>query len=117
MRRLRRLLARQLREAGADLLECERIVAEQRSRCSSTNAERRRGRLAVPLDRRRLAEPVTPLVPELDLDDLGVVLGAARDREALRELERDRPGACLHQANPRAPVVGRPLRSQAPGYT
>ena len=53
-RRLRRLLAGALGEARADLLERERVVAEQR--LDLVEERQRRGRrLAVALDRRRLA--------------------------------------------------------------
>ena len=36
-------------------------------------------------------------MPDLDLDDLGLVLRAARDRERLGELQGDDPGGNLHE--------------------
>ena len=97
------LLARQPVE---DLVERERIVAE-RVRVRLEVRERGLGRLVVAVDRRRLAEAARVAVPELDLDDLGLVLRLARDRERLGETQRRRRG---RSASTRA----RLMRSPAP---
>ena len=59
------------RQPGLDLLERERVVAEQRSRCLQIR-ERRLDRLVVPLDRRPLTEAGELSVPQLDLDDIAL---------------------------------------------
>ena len=66
------LLARQPVE---DLVERERIVAE-RVRVRLEVRERGLGGLVVVVDRRRLAEAARVAVPDLDLDDFGLVLGS-----------------------------------------
>jgi hypothetical protein len=83
------------RQPAHHLLERERVVAEI-ARDRLDVAERRLGRLVVALDRGRLPEPGHVAVPDLDLDHLGRVLRPARDREGLRQLERDDPGAQFH---------------------
>ena len=94
-RRLRRLLARARGEPGADLLERERVVAEQR--LDLVEERRCRGRrLAVALDRRGLAEPGHAAVRELDVDDVRRVRRLARDHEGLAQLERRDPGREPH---------------------
>ena len=54
-----------------DLVERPRVVAELDA---LEPGERRVRRLVVALDRRGLAEPGDAVVPDLDLDDLGLVL-------------------------------------------
>ena len=67
-----------------DLLERERVVAEERRVLLEVSTRGRR-RLAVPLDRSRLAEPRHAVVPELDLDDVGLVARLSGDDERLGE--------------------------------
>ena len=76
------------RQPGLDLLERERVVAEERARGLEIG-ERRRPRLVVPLDRRALAEARDLSVPQLDLDDIVLVARLARDHERLGQLQRD----------------------------
>ena len=92
--RPRGLLAR--RQARSDLLERERIVAELDAR-----QPRQCGRsgLVVPLDRRGLTETGDALVLHLDLDDVGRVLRAARDRKGLCEAHRRYAGRESHAGN------------------
>ena len=71
-RRLRRLLAGSLAQPRLDRLERERVVAEELSDAVEER-ERRRRRLVVALDRRRLAEAADALVAELDVHHLGLV--------------------------------------------
>ena len=70
-------------QAVEDLVERERVVAELDV---LEPCERRAGRFGVALDRRRLAVARRTVVLDCDLDDVGLVLGAARDRERLGEL-------------------------------
>ena len=96
-RRLRRLLARDLGEPCADLLERERVVAESAA-VRSTKASADSGRLAVALDRRRLA-------PALDDPSCSIAtwttsaqsLRLAADHERLREVQPDDLGADFHR--------------------
>ena len=60
-RALRRLLAVERREPVADLLERERVVADEVAVALDERERRRRG-LAVALDRRRLSPPLDALV-------------------------------------------------------
>ena len=70
-----------------DLVQREGIVSE-RIGVRLEVRERGPGRLVVALDRRRLAVSDQALVTDLDLHDLDLGLGPARDRERLLELER-----------------------------
>ena len=94
-RRLGRLLARDLPQPGADLLEREGVVAEQRG-VLLDERERRLGRLVVAVDRRCLAPSHVGAVTELDLDDVLPVAGLSRDHEGLRETEPADGGLDLH---------------------
>ena len=81
MRRLRRQLAGHLGEPGLDLLEGERIVAEQLAG-TVEEARRRRDALAVVILRRVASpKPVTPPADELDPDELDLDVGRSRDPE------------------------------------
>ena len=62
-----------LGQARHDLLERERVVAEQPGMLLDVRLRRLR-RLVVALDRRRLAEAVHAAVPDLHLDDALLVL-------------------------------------------
>ena len=87
---------RDRREPRADLLERERVVAEQRARAP------RRTRVPTPPSRRSARsgaaspQPVAPVVLERDLDDLGLVVRLSRDPERLGELQADDAGLDLH---------------------
>ena len=81
------------RQARGDLVERERIVAELDA---VEPGERGGGGLVVALDRRRLAEAGDTLVLDLDLYDLRLVFGPARDRERLREVHRRLAGREFH---------------------
>ena len=94
-RRLGRLLARGRGEALADVLECERVGADERPVVVDETHGRFR-RLVVALDRRSLAVTRHALVRQGDLDDVGVVRSLARDDERLGELQADDPGGDLH---------------------
>ena len=85
------------RQARLDLVERERIVAEHLGVLVQIRQSRLRA-LVVARDRRRLTEARMPLVPQLDLDDLGLVLGAARDHERLRQAQRRDASLELHAA-------------------
>ena len=87
------------RESIEDVVERERIVAES---VGLRLEVRERGfrRLVVALDRRRLAESGAAVVLDLDLDDVGLVVRLARDRERLGETKRRDAGAHLHPGNP-----------------
>ena len=78
--RLRRHLAGHLRETGFDLLECERILAEQLAG-TVEEARRRRDALAVVILGSRLAETRDATRRELDPDDLDLDVGRSRDPE------------------------------------
>ena len=93
--RLRRLLARNGREPLADVLERERVVADERAVLVDELHGRRR-RLAVAVDRRRLAVAGHALVRQRDMDDVRIVGCLARDDERLRELQTDDPCLDLH---------------------
>ena len=84
------------REPGEDLVDRERIVAEQLGVLLHVRECRLR-RLVVPVDRRRLAVPAHAAVHQLDLDDVLGVARAARNDERLRELEGDDPCRDLHE--------------------
>ena len=99
--RLRSLLAGNLREARADLLERERVVAEKR-RVLLDERECRRRALAIPLDRSRLAAPRRGLVTDRHMEHLGLVLRLARNRERLGELQAHDLGRHLHVLEPNA---------------
>ena len=89
------------RQPSLDLLERERVVAEQR-RLLLDVGERGGGRLVVTLDRRRLAEAGDAVVAQLDLDDVGLVARLARDHERLGEAQSDDAGGQLHGGYTRA---------------
>ena len=72
------------------LLERERVVPEQLGVLLDVRL-RRLDRLAVVVERLRLAEAGDARVPQLDDDDVLAVSRAARDDERLRQLERDDP--------------------------
>jgi hypothetical protein len=80
------------RQPAQDLVERERVAAEL-VRVRLEVGDGRLGRFLIALDRRRLAAAGLPLVLERDLNDLGLVLRAARDRERLGELQGDDLGA------------------------
>ena len=103
---LRRVLARNLGEALADLLQRERIVAEQRS-VLLDERERRLGRLVVAVDRGRLAPADVAAVAHLDLDDVLPVARLTRDHERLGQPQPDDGGLDLHLRQPtsRAPML------------
>ena len=94
-RRLRGLLARDRRESLADVLERERIVPDD-APVLVDELDRGLRRLAVALDRRRLAESGHALVGQRDVDDVRVVGRLARDDERLRELQAHDPSLDLH---------------------
>ena len=79
------------RQPGLDLLERERVVAEQGA-AASRYASADVARLVVALDRRALAEAGELSVPQLDLDDVVLVARLARDHERLCQLQRRRSG-------------------------
>src|SRR4051794_25538826 len=83
------------RKALEDLVQRERIVSK-RIGVRLEVRERRLRRLLVALDRSRLAVPHQAVVIDLDLYDLDLGLGPARDRERLLELERGDRGSQLH---------------------
>ena len=62
-----------LGETCADLLERERVVADELP-VSLDEGERALGRLAVALDRRRLPAALDPVVLDRDVDDVRPVL-------------------------------------------
>jgi hypothetical protein len=95
-RRLRGPLARLLLEPRADLLECERVVAEV-ARVPLDERECRFGALLVAVDGRRLAAPDEAVVLDLDLDDVLPVARLAGDHERLGEVQADDSGAHLHR--------------------
>jgi hypothetical protein len=80
------VLARPLGESALDLVECKRVVTQIRR---VDEGERGLRRLAVAVDRRRLAPPHLAVALDRDVDDLGDVLRAARDGEDLRERQCD----------------------------
>ncbi len=84
-----------LAEPRTDLLERERVVAEQRP-VLLDERERRLGRLVVAVDRRRFTAADVRPVPQLDLDDVLPVAGLARDHERLRQPEADDAGVDVH---------------------
>ena len=90
-RRLGGVLARDLGEPLADLLQRERVVAEQVS-VLLDERERRLRRLVVAVDRRRLAPTDVPVVAQLDLHDVLPVARLARDHERLRQARPDDGG-------------------------
>ncbi len=94
-RRLRRLLAGDLTQARADLLECERVVSEQPGVLVHERLRRLAG-LAISLDRSAFAVACHAVVPQRDLQDVRVVGGLARDDEGLGELQPDDAGLDLH---------------------
>ena len=96
-RRLAGVLARPFGEPRLDLVERERVVAELRG---LDEGEGGRGRLVVAVDRRRLAPSHLALVLDRHVDNLGDVLGAARDREPLGERHRDDAAGDAHCAKP-----------------
>jgi hypothetical protein len=89
-------------QAIVNLVQRPRVVAEQVAHLGEPY-QRRRRRLAVVLDGRRLAAADEVAVPELDLDDVNRVPGLARDAERLGELERHLPGGDVHNGD-RMPV-------------
>ena len=102
-RRLRRPLAGLLLQPRADLLERERVVAEQSSACSSTNASADSARLVVAVDRRRLAVADDAVVAQLDLDDVVPVASTrARSRRSRPARSRTMRARQLHGAEPTA---------------
>jgi hypothetical protein len=91
--------------AFADLLERERIVAEE-GRVHLGEGERRLRGLAVALDRGCLPVAGRALVAHCDVDDVGVIGCVPRDDEGLGELQADDPGLDLHGVSlPRHPSV------------
>ena len=98
-RRLGGVLARDLGEPLADLLQRERIVAEQRA-VLLDERERRLGRLVVALDRGGLAPADVAAVAQLDLDDVLPVARLARDHERLGQVQPDDGGLDLHRGQP-----------------
>ena len=94
-RRLRRLLARDRSQPRADLLERERVVAEQPG-VLFHERERRLGGLVVALDRRTLAAAGHALVAQRHLHDVRVVGRLARDDERLGQLQPDDARLDLH---------------------
>ena len=89
------VLARDLGEPLADLLQGERIVAEQVS-VLLDERERRLGRLVVAVDRRSLAPADVAAVAQLDLDDVLPVARLASDHERLGQAQPDDGGLDLH---------------------
>src|SRR5207248_4685258 len=83
------------RKACHDLVESEGIVAQRRGVLLEVLERGGRG-LVVAVDRSRLAESALAAVAELDLDDLGLVLSAARDHERLGEPQGHDPGGDVH---------------------
>ena len=96
-RALPRLLAVERREAHADLLERERIVADEVT-VALDERKRRLRRLAVALDRGSLSAADVALVTDRYMHDVRPVLGLAADHERRRELEPDDLGTHLHRA-------------------
>ena len=86
------------RQALHHLLERERIVSEQ-LRVLLDVPLRRLDRLAVVVERLRLAEARDAGLPQLDDEDVLGIAGAARDDERFRQLERDDPRGDLHGRN------------------
>src|SRR5829696_2542213 len=91
-RRTRCVLTR--RKAIADLVERPRVVPQLHV---AQPCERRLRRLLVTRDRGRLSEAGDVAVPDLDLDDLRLVLRLARDHERLGEPKRRDPRLELHR--------------------
>ena len=84
---LRRLLALDRAEAGADLLHRERVVADEVT-VGLDESESRLGGFTVALDRRSLPASLGTVVMQGDVDDVGPVLRLAADDERLREYRR-----------------------------
>ena len=89
-RSLRSRFAGNIRKTAADLVECERVLAEECSAGIETR-DRRRDALAVVILRSRLAIPAHAVVTELDLDELDV--DVRRPRDPKRRAERKPDGA------------------------
>ena len=83
------------RQPRLDLLERERVVAEQR-RVLLDVGERGLRRLLVAVDRRALAVADDAVMPQLDLEHLLLVARLARDHERLGEAQGHDPGGQLH---------------------
>ena len=96
-RTFRRLLASDLPDPRADLLEGERIVADEVG-VLLDERERTLGGLAVALDRRRLSPALGAVVLDRDVDDVRPVLRLPADHERLREVEANDLGADVHGA-------------------
>ena len=94
-RGLGRMLARDLGEPLADLLQGERIVAEQVP-VLLDERERRLGRLVVAVDRRSLAPADVTGVAHLDLNDVLPVARLTSDHERLGQAQPDDGGRDLH---------------------
>ena len=94
-RRLRRLLALDGSEPGADLLEREGIVTDEVAVLGDEREGGLRG-LGVALDRSCLAAPDLTVVIDRHMDDVRPVRRLATDDERLRQLETDDLGAHLH---------------------
>src|SRR5262249_491465 len=95
--RLRRLLAGNRAEALTDVLERERIVADE-SGVLLHELECRLHRLLVALDRRSLAVAGDAFVGDRDMHDIREVGGLPGDGERLRQLEADDRSRDLHGA-------------------
>ena len=96
-RAFRRLLASDLPDPCADLLEGERIVADEAD-VLLDERERTLGGLAVALDRRPLPPALGAVVPDRDVDDVRPVLRLPADHERLRKVEANDLGADVHGA-------------------
>ena len=90
------MLAGEGRKPLLDLVEGERIVAEQRLRLRQ-KGRRRLDALPVVLLRRGLPVPDEAFVVDLDEHRIHGLVGRARDGERLAERERHRPVGQLHE--------------------
>ena len=89
------VLAGDLGQPRADLLEREGVVADQGG-VLLDERERRLGGLVVAVDRRRLAAADVAVVMQLDLDDVLPVACLPRDHEGLGQAQPDDGGLDLH---------------------
>ncbi len=94
-RALRCVLSVHLAESRADLLEIERVVADEAPVLLHERERGRRG-LGVALDRSCLAPTLVPVVADRHVDDVRPVLRLAADDERLGQLEADDLRAYLH---------------------
>ena len=111
MRGFRRLLARDLARRALDLLERERVVADELPVLARRTQRALRG-LLVALDRRRLTVPDDPVVREVHVDDVRQVRRVACDDERLGQAQPDDLGAHLHAPEPTATRSARCRRAR-----